>query len=314
MINKKKKDKFMSIYVVDHEDDGSVHTFDMLPSDTVYNLINQIHIKLDIPRHEIILRLRRMGRRLRYDEILSDMNILDLYPLSVHQTSDDDLTSELRRLQAHISQVQHDQDRDESLRVLRAYLQQGRGRGRGDYDYDDGGGGAAPLPPNRVDQLLHQLEKRNRKWRQLLTSEENQLLKKHQDSVTLEPYRDPVTIPQSGMTYERSVLRDMIDRGKPICPLTKKPLKQTIGMIETMQPSFHVKNGTVQALQRILQRMPSEIPTPSQQALHNIDATQRAPFQVFLRKQGLSLNSSQQQLQRAWVRYKRIKAMSLKKK
>jgi LAS superfamily LD-carboxypeptidase LdcB len=106
----------------------------------------------------------------------------------------------------------------------------------------------------------------------------------------------------------------MIDRGKPICPLTKKPLKQTIGMIETMQPSFHVKNGTVQALQRILQRMPSEIPTPSQQALHNIDATQRAPFQVFLRKQGLSLNSSQQQLQRAWVRYKRIKAMSLKKK
>jgi hypothetical protein len=108
----------------------------------------------------------------------------------------------------------------------------------------------------------------------------------------------------------------MIRKGSMFCPLTRKPLNQTLEMIDTMQPSFHVRDGTVDILERILQRIPPATPSPVQRMLAemHMDASERAPFQTFLREQRFPLQSStQQQLKKAWTRYRRLKTMSSKK-
>lgn len=79
-------------------------------------------------------------------------------------------------------------------------------------------------------------------------------MKDYIDPISLEFFRDPITIPQSGMIYQRKPLKEWITRHKT-CPLTKKPLRQTITLIDSMSPSIIIKNKTEEALKKILQKL-----------------------------------------------------------
>jgi hypothetical protein len=128
-------------------------------------------------------------------------------------------------------------------------------------------------PDLKIEALLEEIEKLDPEWEEKLSQEEHDILDAFSCPITREPFRDPVTLVQSGMNYQRRALQQHFKTGRTACPLTGTEIpSSTIQAIRS--PNRHrtnilIRNETI----RFLTRLQDQLRNQRRQRFQQLGAT-----------------------------------------
>jgi hypothetical protein len=115
------------------------------------------------------------------------------------------------------------------------------------------------LQSSEIDILLEKLKDLDPEWEEKITPEERDILKTFSCSITHELFRDPVTLVQSGMNYQRRALQSHFKTGRMTCPLTGTEIPrstvQSISQSRKHKTNVLIRNQTLRHVTQIRDRL-----------------------------------------------------------
>jgi hypothetical protein len=110
-----------------------------------------------------------------------------------------------------------------------------------------------------IDILLEEVEDLDPEWEKKITPEEREILKTFSCPITHELFRDPITLVQSGMNYQRRALQSHFKTGRTTCPLTGTEIPrstiQSILQSRNHKTNVLIRNETLRHVTRIRDRL-----------------------------------------------------------